>query len=190
MWSLAFVLIVLRFRPTMDFLDNIKWLSESVRVINARAITIYLWHFPLITLGALVLEHYQVPWATFQYIVWMLVLETVMVIGAVLVFGWVEDVSAKRRPSLWPRLAVATPAPAAAATSTPVSRTPLSPTLRTDAPAASGPQAGPPRAYDYGPPTGSVRPVEPPAPPARPASGTVYGAPSRGVARVEQPPRD
>ncbi|MBU2664689.1 acyltransferase [Actinoplanes bogorensis] len=205
MWSLAFVLIVLRFRPTMDFLDNFKWLSESVRVINARAITIYLWHFPLITLGALVLEHYQVPWATFQYIVWMLVLETAMVIVAVLLFGWVEDVSAKRKPSLWPRLAVATPAPVAASTSTPVSRTALSPTLPTQAPTASGPQAGPQpgpqagpqsgpsRAYDYGPPTGSIRrvdPAPPAAPPARPASGTVYGSASRGVARVEQPPRD
>ncbi|MDY7085379.1 MAG: acyltransferase [Actinomycetota bacterium] len=105
LWSLAFVLIVLRFRPTMAVLDKVRWLSESVRVINARAITIYLWHFPLITVGAAVLEHYQVPWATFQYVVWMLVLETVMVLGAVVVFGWVEDVSAKRKASLWPRLA-------------------------------------------------------------------------------------
>ncbi|GID27621.1 acyltransferase family protein [Paractinoplanes brasiliensis] len=105
LWSLAFVLIVLRFRPTMAALDKVRWLSESVRVINARAITIYLWHFPLITVGAAVLEHYQVPWATFQYVVWMLLLETVMVLGAVLVFGWVEDVSAKRKASLWPRLA-------------------------------------------------------------------------------------
>ncbi|MBM2614343.1 acyltransferase [Actinoplanes sp. LDG1-06] len=165
MWSLAFVLIVLRFRPTMAFLENVKWLSESVRVINARAITIYLWHFPLITVGAAVLEHYQVPWATFQYIVWMLVLETVMVVGAVLVFGWVEDVSAKRKASLWPRQALAgipSAAPSVAAPAS-VSRTELSPTLRTDAPPASFPQAG-----------------ASPTPPPAPARGTVYGSPARG----------
>ncbi|WP_250034563.1 acyltransferase family protein [Paractinoplanes maris] len=116
LWSLAFVLIVLRFRPTMAMLDRagFKWVAESVRVINARAITIYLWHFPLITLGALVLEHYQVPWATFQYVVWMLVLEAALVLVAVLLFGWVEDVSAKRRASLWP---AATPALAGAGAS-------------------------------------------------------------------------
>ncbi|MBL7259621.1 acyltransferase family protein [Paractinoplanes lichenicola] len=171
LWSLAFVLIVLRFRPTMAVLDKVKWLSESVRVINARAITIYLWHFPLITVGAAVLEHYQVPWATFQYIVWMLVLETVMVLGAVLVFGWVEDVSAKRKASLWPRLA--TPALAGAGGPAVPINTEINPSLRTEAPRQAVPQAGP----------------------ARPAGGTVYGSSSaRGAARVEgfdpdQPPR-
>jgi peptidoglycan/LPS O-acetylase OafA/YrhL len=127
-WSLAFVLIALRLRPSMAFLAKVPWLSEAIRVINARAITIYLWHYPLITVGAMLLEHYHVQWATPEYIGWMLVVETALVIGAVLVFGWVEDVSAKRKASLWPSApapraltpafataaAVAAPAPAPA----------------------------------------------------------------------------
>jgi len=172
LWSLAFVMIVLRFRPTMAILDRVKWAAESVRVINARAITIYLWHFPLITLGALLLEHYHVPWATFQYVVWMLVVEGVLVLGAVLVFGWVEDVSAKRPASLWP--SAGGPAVAIAAAGAP--GTPVSPTVRTEGPLSSGPQPG----AGYG----------------SAARSTVYGSASaRGVARVEglspeKPPTD
>ncbi|MGK5682978.1 acyltransferase family protein [Actinoplanes sp. URMC 104] len=165
LWSLAFVLIVLRFRPTMAVLEraDFKWLSESVRVINARAITIYLWHFPLIAVGARVLEHYEVPWATFQYIIWMLALEGVMVLGAVLLFGWVEDVSAKRKASLWPRQALA------------------------------GIPSGPAPASVEPAPAPHVEPAPAPAPAPRVAepqrTGTVYGSAAvRGVARIDEPP--
>jgi peptidoglycan/LPS O-acetylase OafA/YrhL len=148
LWSLAFVMIVLRFRPAMAFLDRVKWLSESVRVINARAITIYLWHFPLITVGALVLEHYNVPWATFQYIVWMLLIEAVLVLGAVILFGWVEDVSAKRPASLWPSagpslaLAGASAAAASVAPGGPASASPSGTTPSRAAPAERPPSTG------------------------------------------------
>ncbi|MEU8820928.1 acyltransferase [Actinoplanes sp. NPDC048796] len=104
-WSLAFVLIALRVKPSMAFLDKVPALAEGIRVVNARAITIYLWHYPLITVAAMVLEHFGVPWATPSYIGWMLVIETALVLAAVLVFGWVEDVSAHRKASLWPRAA-------------------------------------------------------------------------------------
>ncbi|MCY1143147.1 acyltransferase [Actinoplanes sp. Pm04-4] len=198
MWSLAFVLIVLRFRPTLAVLDkaNYKWLSESVRVINARAITIYLWHFPLITLGALVLEHYQVPWATFQYIVWMLVLETAMVLVAVLLFGWVEDVSAKRKASLWPAASPAlagagAPAVAVAGASvTPAASVAVSP--RTAENPAAGRSVNP--GYGAGVSVDFHSAAAPPAEPAAPRSGTVYGSRASGAARVpgsdpENPPR-
>ena len=175
LWSLAFVMIVLRFRPTMAFLDRVTWLSESVRVINARAITIYLWHFPLITVGAMLLEHYHVPWATFQYIVWMLVIEGLLVLGAVVLFGWVEDVSAKRRPSLWPSagpspaLAGGVPVAPGGPASASFSRTTPSPAVRTEGPPPVGPQ-----------PTRAPEQVEPPT------DGSSSGA--RGVARVDDAP--
>jgi len=104
----------------MAWLDKIPWLREGIRVINARAITIYLWHYPLITVAALLLEHYQVQWATPSYIGWMLVVESVLVIAAVLVFGWVEDVAAKRKASLWPAAPAARVLAPAAALSEPL----------------------------------------------------------------------
>ena len=114
LWSLAFVLIALRLRPKMTILQKLPSLGSAVRVINARAITIYLWHYPLIAVAALVLTHYEVPWASAQYIGWMIAIELSLVLVAVVAFGWVEDLSARRPASLWPRPAP-TPAPAIAA---------------------------------------------------------------------------
>nr|WP_221373976.1 acyltransferase [Actinoplanes polyasparticus] len=199
LWSLAFVLVVLRFRPALAVLDKVsfKWLAESVRVINARAITIYLWHFPLITVGAAVLEHYEVPWATFQYIVWMLVLETALVLVAVLLFGWVEDVSAKRKASLWP---AAMPALAGAGGPvTPAQAGPGEPARPAVTPAQAGASGvgTPPTAVAASPRTPESPAVGNAVSPGygsgvsvdfqggtKPPSGTVYGSRASGVARV------
>lgn len=102
LWSLAFVLFVLRIRPTLSGLDAVPWLGRAISFVNSRAVTIYLWHYPLISVGAWFLGERGVPWATPEYILLMMVTETVLVIAAVLLFGWVEDVSSKRRPRLWP----------------------------------------------------------------------------------------
>ena len=111
LWSLAFVLLVLRFRPTMATVEQTPWLSATVRFINARAVTIYLWHYPLITLGAAILTLLAVPWATPEYIFFILVIATALILVAVLLLGWVEDVSARRRAVLWPARARPRPAP-------------------------------------------------------------------------------
>ena len=102
LWSLAFVLLVLRFRPAMTTVEQTPWLSSAVKFINARAVTIYLWHYPLIAVGAGLLTVLAVPWATPEYVFFMLVIATVFILVAVLLLGWVEDLSARRRPSLWP----------------------------------------------------------------------------------------
>jgi peptidoglycan/LPS O-acetylase OafA/YrhL len=105
LWSLAFVLLVLRWRPGMAWLDRVRWLSAAVRVINARAVTIYLWHYPLITLAVIVMTFLGVPWATPEYVALMLLVEFAFVVAAVMAFGWVEDIAGKRRPALWPSAA-------------------------------------------------------------------------------------
>ena len=110
LWSLAFVLAVLRLRPTLAGLDRLGWVSGLIRFVNARAVTIYLWHYPLISIAALVLGHLAVPWATPQYIVLMIAVESAFVVGAVLAFGWVEDVAARRPAMLWPRRTAPNPA--------------------------------------------------------------------------------
>jgi peptidoglycan/LPS O-acetylase OafA/YrhL len=102
LWSLGFVLLVLRWQPALTGLDRVPLVASVIKFINARAVTIYLWHFPLISIVAVMLAYFAVPWATPEYIILMLAIETVMVVAAVVVFGWVEDVSASRSPRLWP----------------------------------------------------------------------------------------
>ncbi|MFF5084865.1 acyltransferase family protein [Actinoplanes sp. NPDC000266] len=103
LWSLAFVLIALRWQPSMTWLSKVRPLDRTVTLINNRAVTIYLWHniaiaavWPVLTFLALddlgdSMGHAGDLLAAF-----------LLTIMAVLAFGWVEDLAAKRRPRLWP----------------------------------------------------------------------------------------
>jgi peptidoglycan/LPS O-acetylase OafA/YrhL len=102
LWSLAFVLLVLRWQPPMEWLARLRPLDAAVTFLNARAVTVYLWHniaiaaiWPVLTVLTLddpgILEHPVDLVAT--------VLLTQL---AALAFGWVEDLAAGRRPRLWP----------------------------------------------------------------------------------------
>jgi peptidoglycan/LPS O-acetylase OafA/YrhL len=102
LWSLAFVLLVLRWRPPMGWLARARPLDGLVTLLNARAVTVYLWHniaiaavWPVLTVVALDdLGGWDAP----VDLVAALLLTGV----AVLAFGWAEDLAARRRPRLWP----------------------------------------------------------------------------------------
>ncbi|HET6479465.1 MAG TPA: acyltransferase family protein [Actinoplanes sp.] len=103
LWSLAFVLVVLRWQPPTGWLARIGPLDRAVNLINARAVTIYLWHniaiaavWPVLTVVALDDLGDRTGAVT------DLVLAFVLTLGAVLFFGWAEDVGARRRLRLWP----------------------------------------------------------------------------------------
>lgn len=106
-WSVGFVLLLLRFRPDMDWVRRIKPLDRTVTIFNSRAVTIYLWHeIALIVSVPLIDLMWQVRafelslpldsmWFQFG-VAW------VLIAVAVLLVGWVEDVAAKKRPRLLP----------------------------------------------------------------------------------------
>jgi hypothetical protein len=102
LYSLGFVLVVLRFSPTMGWLSRVRPLDRAVTVLNARAVTVYLWHNVAIAL-AFPIGDVLGAWRLGDagYFILALVLITVAV-GAL---GWVEDLAAKRRPALLPSLA-------------------------------------------------------------------------------------
>ncbi|MEV4640996.1 acyltransferase family protein [Actinoplanes sp. NPDC049548] len=110
LWSLAFVLVALRWRPDMTWLSYAGPLDRTVNLLNARAVTIYLWHniaiaaiWPVLTLVAMDdLGSLEGPVS--------LGATVALTAVAVLAFGWVEDLAARRRPRLWP--ASASPVPA------------------------------------------------------------------------------
>jgi peptidoglycan-N-acetylglucosamine deacetylase len=98
LWSAAFVVVLLRWRP------RLRWLKAPaairvLEVINARAVTIYLWHDAAIVVSLALATWLRLP------VVFLLT-------GvAALLFGWIEDLAAGRRPSLMPAV---TSRPAAA----------------------------------------------------------------------------
>jgi peptidoglycan/LPS O-acetylase OafA/YrhL len=104
LWSLAFVLAALRWRPALEWLDRARArpLSAAVRLINARAVTIYLWHFPLISLAGILLTALTLNDIGLWTGPVLLTTVALFTAGAVAAFGWVEDLAAHRPPAVWP----------------------------------------------------------------------------------------
>jgi peptidoglycan/LPS O-acetylase OafA/YrhL len=123
LWSLAFVLLALRWQPDMTWLSYLRPLDRTVTLLNSRAVTVYLWHniaiaaiWPVLTLLALddLGGGMEGPVS--------LAMTLVLTAVAVVAFGWVEDLAARRQPHFWPASAsprvqtppAAAPAPAPA----------------------------------------------------------------------------
>ncbi len=100
-WSAGFVLLILGLAPTsMAWLDRHPILGRPVSILNSRAVTIYLWHMPVVVGLAAVLGPAGV-WQLHR-LAGRLLLVAAGVAIAVALFGWVEDVAARRRPVLLP----------------------------------------------------------------------------------------
>jgi len=95
LWSAAFILVVLGVSPVVRP-------RRVLTVLNARALTIYLWHVPLIVAVARFAEWSGLPIFGWVGISWRLAVVTAGLALIVLAVGWVEDVSAGRRPALVP----------------------------------------------------------------------------------------
>ena len=114
LWSMALVATVLRFRPRLDWLARIRPLSRAIELLNARAVTVYLWHLPCGMVAALLLPPLTYPnWA--GGIVLRLAGVWLLTAVAVALFGWVEDLAARRPAALLPPPATLLPPPAAPA---------------------------------------------------------------------------
>ena len=102
-YSVGFVLILLRFRPPMGWLERRRWLTAVVNLLNARAVTIYLWHNIAIALSFPVGDYVQV-WRVGDRLIMVGYFGVALVLLSVLVaaLGWVEDLAARRRVRLLP----------------------------------------------------------------------------------------
>ncbi|MGX6605115.1 acyltransferase family protein [Micromonosporaceae bacterium Da 78-11] len=111
LWSAAFILVVLAASPSVRP-------HRLLTVLNARALTIYLWHVPIIVGVADLAEWTGLPIFGPTGIGWRLVVVCALLAVVVLLVGWVEDLAAGRRPTLLPGRTVpavpVSPAPAGA----------------------------------------------------------------------------
>ncbi|WP_406462733.1 acyltransferase family protein [Streptomyces sp. NBC_00111] len=111
-WSLGFCAILLVYAPSWQKLPGrLAGWDGLVTLANNRAVTIYLWHNLLLMAAAhLVDELWSIPWFGDAFGTYMEKSYEVLVFLAIwpltglaiLAFGWVEDVAAKRRTRLWP----------------------------------------------------------------------------------------
>jgi len=108
-WSFGFVLLLLRFGPQSDhWVRRYRPVHAGVVLLNARAVTVYLWHEVALVLGVLLIDQmWRVPALANSLPLgaqWFLYLVAWPLIAiAVLLVGWSEDRAAKRPIRLWPR---------------------------------------------------------------------------------------
>lgn len=110
LWSLGFVAILLHVSPSWEQWPRplARW-NGLVSLLNARAVSVYLWHeaalvvaVPLIDpLWSIHFFYKNMQWLLTSS--WFTLLVGIVLLGLlVLIFGWVEDVAAKRSPRLFP----------------------------------------------------------------------------------------
>lgn len=99
LWSLGVVLLLMRWSPPMGALDRVPGAGRVVDFVTARAVTLYLWHNPAIDLAWVVCE------AAGVYSVGLVgVVAAALTVLATVLFGWAEDLAARRPVRLLPGL--------------------------------------------------------------------------------------
>ncbi|MEE6261359.1 acyltransferase family protein [Plantactinospora sonchi] len=142
LWSLAFIAAVFRFRPRLDWLGRIRPLDRLVELLNARAVTIYLWHLPAGVLAGSLIAPVALSGGWLTNIVFRLAVVWALVAVAVVLFGWIEDLAARRRPALVPaRVSPARPRPVRAGAGVPVSPAPAAAVVAGAVPVGASPVA-------------------------------------------------
>jgi peptidoglycan/LPS O-acetylase OafA/YrhL len=103
-YSMGFVLLLMRWTPTLAWLGRVRPLNGFVTLVNNRAVTIYLWHNVAITI-AVALDNPLKLWELQPLALEMLSdfgVALALLAIAVLALGWVEDLAARRAPRLSP----------------------------------------------------------------------------------------
>ena len=101
-YALGWVLVLLRWSPPMGWLSRRRVADALVSLVNARAVTIYLWHNVAITLAVLLGETFAY-WRLGhgEYVAYVGTI-ALLIFNAVLLLGWVEDKAARRSARLLP----------------------------------------------------------------------------------------
>jgi hypothetical protein len=102
LWGTGYALILMRVRPSMRWLDRLPALARVVDGVNARAVTIYIWHLPAMFAAGGLLMIADVDLSSGRGYTAALGLGLLITGVTVVCAGWVEDLAARRRPALLP----------------------------------------------------------------------------------------
>jgi len=103
LWSAGLIVVALGFLPSRTrWISRSRFVDRTVTVLNARALTIYLWHMPLVVLVAWAAAPLGYEGLQPYRVGVRVVAVGMLVVLAVALFGWVEDLAARRRPVLLP----------------------------------------------------------------------------------------
>lgn len=109
-WGVVSVLLLgtawiagsLAFKPQLQALAERRLVAPVVRWLNARAVSVYLWHFAAFGLSAAIARLLLGSgWSVGHGLVSLLLAAGLTFVFAT-AFGWLEDVAARRRPQLVP----------------------------------------------------------------------------------------
>ena len=101
LWSMAFALVLLGMAPSRAPRARPR-LARALRAVNSRAMTLYLWHSTAIGVTYLLARHWSVDLGGHLGHLALVASVLTLLAVAVLAFGWVEDLAARRRPVLVP----------------------------------------------------------------------------------------
>jgi peptidoglycan/LPS O-acetylase OafA/YrhL len=104
-YCLAFTLVLMRWSPPMRWLSQRRVLDGLVTLVNARAVTIYLWHNLAIAAAVVIgarLQFWQL--GSGEHVAYAAII-VVLLLDITIALGWVEDLAARRPARLlpWPR---------------------------------------------------------------------------------------
>ncbi len=102
LWGTAVVLALMRIKPSMEWLERFPKLLAMVKVLNARAVSIYIWHLPVLLVVGVILGVLDIDPFSWEGRFAALPIGAALLALAVAAVGWIEDLAAKRRPAIVP----------------------------------------------------------------------------------------
>jgi peptidoglycan/LPS O-acetylase OafA/YrhL len=100
LWGTAFVLVVLRWHPDMGWLRQRPGLEKAIAFLNSRAVTIYVWHLPVLFATGTLLGLVGVGTSGMNGRFAAMCLGAGLLAITVAATGWIEDLAARRRPAI------------------------------------------------------------------------------------------
>ena len=97
-WLAAFMAMA----PLIERIAGASFARDTIRTINSRSLTIYLWHSTAIILGYHLLWNVHTPLPRGVFSASVLALMFAGTAAFVALFGWFEDFAGRRKLQLWP----------------------------------------------------------------------------------------
>jgi chitinase len=103
LWGAGVMILLLHLYCKPYSRPHTTWVRTALAAVQARALTIFLWSFPAFWISAALLARYGFsPPSNVAAITWQTVLALGLIMVAVLLLGWLEDLAIGRRPRLNP----------------------------------------------------------------------------------------